>query len=238
MTRDERHQRSAEYIEILRREWSGEKFDHDGRFYQLRGARSDVVPTSTIPVFFGGRSEHALQTAAAHADIYAFGVETLGNAKALIEDLRARAAGSGRTLRFCMSARIILGESEQKAWANADAILKDVVRATAAVDGRVGTLGRSDHAEAMAAQGDILDERLWMGITKATLFQKAANSFVGTPDSVADALLRYFDLGVTSFLISDFDPLPDVETLGRQLIPMLRAKALARSVAPRTSSSA
>jgi len=40
---------------------------------------------------------------------------------------------------------------------------------------------------------------------------------------VADALLDYYDLGVTTFLIRGFDPLEDAVDYGRELIPRVRA---------------
>jgi alkanesulfonate monooxygenase len=46
---------------------------------------------------------------------------------------------------------------------------------------------------------------------------------VGTPEQVADALLDYYDLGVTTFLIRGFDPLEDAIDYGRELIPRTRA---------------
>ena len=40
---------------------------------------------------------------------------------------------------------------------------------------------------------------------------------------MADALLDYYDLGIRTFLIRGFDPLPDVLTYGRDLIPRVKA---------------
>jgi alkanesulfonate monooxygenase len=51
---------------------------------------------------------------------------------------------------------------------------------------------------------------------------------VGTPTQVAEALLDYHDLGVTTFLIRGFDPLEDAAEYGRELIPLVRARAAAR----------
>ena len=39
---------------------------------------------------------------------------------------------------------------------------------------------------------------------------------------MADALLDYYDLGVTTFLIRGFDPLEDAADYGRALIPRTR----------------
>ena len=125
-----------------------------------------------------------------------------------------------------MSTRIILGETEDAAWAKAAQVLRDVQRSMADLAGKgelPGVLGKNAVAEARAREGDVLDERLWVGIARATNFQKAASTIVGTPDSVAAALRKYHELGVTRFLISGFDPLEDIAELGRDLIPRIRA---------------
>jgi alkanesulfonate monooxygenase len=49
-----------------------------------------------------------------------------------------------------------------------------------------------------------------------------STALVGTPEQVADALLDYYDLGVTTFLIRGFDPLEDAIDYGRELIPRTR----------------
>ena len=47
-------------------------------------------------------------------------------------------------------------------------------------------------------------------------------ALVGTPEQVAEALLDYYDLGVTTFLIRGFDPLNDAIEYGRSLLPLTR----------------
>jgi len=55
-----------------------------------------------------------------------------------------------------------------------------------------------------------------------------STALVGTPEQVADALLAYYDLGVTTFLIRGFDPINDAADYGRELIPLTHAKVAAR----------
>lgn len=47
-------------------------------------------------------------------------------------------------------------------------------------------------------------------------------ALVGTPAQVAEALIDYYDLGITTFLIRGFDPLDDAIDYGRELIPLTR----------------
>ncbi|WP_226634998.1 LLM class flavin-dependent oxidoreductase [Novosphingobium profundi] len=230
LTRDRRHERSAEYIPLLRRTWSGERFDHDGEHFRLRGAQSLVTPQggASLPIFFGGQSEKALQVAGAHADVYAMGIDRRDAVAALIDQVRAVArATPGRTEApdFCLSTRIILGRTEAEAWDKAHAILTDVVAGvekTRREGTDVGALGKNVLAEERARDGDVLDDRLWVGIARATDFQKAASALVGTPDTIAQALERYHEMGVNRFLLSGFDPLEDNAQMGEHLFPRLR----------------
>ncbi len=75
---------------------------------------------------------------------------------------------------------------------------------------------------AAADQGDRVDQRLWTAIARETGGRSNSTGLVGTPEQVAEALLQYYDLGVTTFLIRGFDPLEDVIDYGRELIPRVR----------------
>jgi alkanesulfonate monooxygenase len=80
---------------------------------------------------------------------------------------------------------------------------------------------------ALAQRGDVHDERLWMPVAGAAVGKGNTSCLVGTPAQVAEAMLRYYRLGVGSFLIRGFDPLGDVTEFGRELIPRLKLGALA-----------
>jgi alkanesulfonate monooxygenase len=54
---------------------------------------------------------------------------------------------------------------------------------------------------------------------------------------VADALLDYYDLGVTTFLIRGFDPLEDAVAYGRDLIPLVRERVAQRDANPTRAAS-
>jgi alkanesulfonate monooxygenase len=77
-----------------------------------------------------------------------------------------------------------------------------------------------------ALERDVHDERLWMPIARATGALGNTSCLVGTPEQVAEAILKYYTLGVDSFLIRGFDPLNDTIEFGRELIPRIKAGAL------------
>ncbi len=57
-------------------------------------------------------------------------------------------------------------------------------------------------------------------------------ALVGTPEQVAETLLDYWRLGVSTFLIRGFDPLDDAIEYGEQLLPLTRA-LVAKEIARR-----
>jgi alkanesulfonate monooxygenase len=75
---------------------------------------------------------------------------------------------------------------------------------------------------AAAAEGKVLDKRLWTELAALTGAQGNSTSLVGTPEQVTESLLDYWDLGVSTFLIRGFDPLEDAIEYGRDLIPLVR----------------
>lgn len=245
LTKDERYARTSEYLDIVKAEWTSEKpFSYSGKYYQVEQAFSSVKPAQQphIPVFFGGASDAAIEVAGKHADIYALWGETHEQVRELISRVRASAAKHGRTVRFSLSLRPILADTEEKAWARADSILEQA-RTLAEKFGtrRAGPPSNagSQRLLAAAAQGARLDKRLWTGIAGLLGAQGNSTSLVGTPDQVAEALLDYYDLGVTTFLIRGFDPYEDAVDYGRELIPRTRelvaerernAKPLAQAV--------
>src|SRR5262245_46202486 len=170
----ERYQRAQEYLHLMKRAWASDQpFDFQGRFYRVRGAQSDVRPLQQPHplIMFGGASEGALEMGAAECDVFAIYAEPRATTAERIAEFRARAARHGRSVGFNISVRPIIAATEGAAWDKAKRVL----------DGMTGKLGWArqegerapvDNAGrrqfAFAQEKDVHDERLWMGITKAT----------------------------------------------------------------------
>jgi alkanesulfonate monooxygenase len=223
LSHDERYARTDEYLDILRRVWTADApFDHDGTYYRFEGAYSAVrcVREPHLPIYFGGSSDAALAVAGRHADVYALWGEPLAQAQAHIERVKAIA---GRDLGISISFRPILAATEDAAWERAYRIL-DQVRGNVAA-GRFekrgpGSVGSQRLLDA-AAQGDVLDTRLFTPLAEATGAAGNSTALVGTPEQVAEALLAYVDIGVTTLLIRGYDPYADAQAYG-ELVRLVR----------------
>ncbi len=229
---DARYRRTDEYLAIVRRVWTSDTpFDSAGEFYRVRQAFSDVKPLQapSIPLYFGGASEAAVAVGAKHCDVYACWGEPVDAVKARIAAVRAAAGTYGRSPRFSVSVRPILGATEAQAWERAQTILAQVQASSRPthIAGESPPMG-SQRLLAFAAQGDVHDTRLWMPIATATGAAGNTSALVGTPDQVAEALLAYYDAGVTTLLIRGFNPLQDAREYGRELIPLVRSQVARR----------
>jgi alkanesulfonate monooxygenase len=228
ITKDERYARTDEYLDIVRREWTSDTpFDHSGEYYQVEQAFSAVKSSQQphIPVYFGGASDAAIRVAGRHADVYALWGETYAQVAEIVGRVRAEAARHGRKIRFSLSLRPILADTEEEAWARAGEILQrawDLAELNKTFRQAPPENVGSQRLLAAAAQGTRLDKRLWTGIAGLLGAQGNSTALVGTPEQVADALLDYHELGITTFLIRGFDPLEDAVAYGRDLLPLTR----------------
>ena len=229
----ERYARTGEYLDIVRKIWGAkEPVDYRGEHYRFEGGFSSIKPVrGALPIYFGGSSEIAVQTAARYADVYALWGESLAGVRETLQRVRAAAVQYGRAdqIRFSLSLRPVLAETEAAAWAKAAWILEQAraVQAKAAA----GPFAKGDKARTnvgsvrlleTAAQGKVVDKRLWTEIAQLTGAQGNSTGLVGTAEQVRDALLDYYDLGVSTFLIRGFTPLEDASQYGRELLPLVR----------------
>ncbi|MGX6608034.1 LLM class flavin-dependent oxidoreductase [Micromonosporaceae bacterium Da 78-11] len=240
LDKDSRYARSDEYLTVLRRAWeSTTSFSHDGPLYRFEDFVSQVRPVhGTIPIYFSGSSPAAYRTGVKHADVYMFWGEPLARTAEQIASVRAEAAAAGRPAPgFSVSFRPILGATEELAWARAESVLDRIGSVTAPRffrnQDRNGPANvGSQRLLAAAAGQDRHDRALWTATAKASGAAGNSTALVGTPDTVAQALLDYYDLGVSTFLIRGYDPLDDAIDYGRELIPAVRAEIAARELVP------
>lgn len=240
LSKEERYERTAEYIRILRKVWSSEEaFDHDGAFFQFKGFRSTVKPVNgTIPISVGGSSDEAYRVGGALADIFGLWGEPLAETRQQIARVHDEAAKAGRSdrPRIWVTFRPIVAETEDLAWAKAHRTLEALQRnarnpgarwrATEAPQ-NVGSQRLLD----IAKRGDVQDRALWYPTVTATGAQGASTALVGTPQVIADSILDYVDLGADLISIRGYDNLNDAIDYGRYVIPLVRAELARRDTA-------
>ncbi|CAN5409972.1 LLM class flavin-dependent oxidoreductase [soil metagenome] len=237
-TKDERYARQHEYIEILRRVWTEtEAFDHKGEFYSFEDFVSYIRPVNgTIPISVGGSSDEAYRTGGQLGDIFGLWGEPLADTQHQIDRIasEARKAGRSDTPRTWVTFRPIIAPTEDLAWEKAHRILevlKDGSKASTLWNAKkfLNTNAATGPANVgsqrlleIASRGDLHDRALWTPTASATGAAGASTALVGTPETVAAAILDYVDLGADLISIRGYDNYNDAIDYGRFLIPLVR----------------
>ncbi|AJT68224.1 hypothetical protein T261_6614 [Streptomyces lydicus] len=237
--KDERYARTREYLRIVKKIWtSHEPFDHEGTHYRFHDFVSDTFPVQQPhpQVSFGGSSAAAYATGGAEADIYCLWGEPLAQTAEQIASVKAaaRAAGRSDVPRIQVAFRPILAPTEELAWEKAHRTLERInARKAGAPLNRHQGLKSPENAGsqrllAVAAAGERHDRALWTPTTAATGGAGNSTALVGTPETVAQALLDYYDLGVDIISARGYDLLDDAIDFGRQVIPIVREEVAKR----------
>lgn len=242
LTKDERYARTGEYIRIVKQAWtSREPFSFDGDHYRFDDFVSDIFPVQQPRpnISFGGSSAAAYAIGAAESDIYAVWGEPLVNTAEQIQTIRDAAAAAGRATppRIQVAFRPIIAPTEELAWQKAEEILGAIERRTSTLPAaHARALATPENAGSqrlleIAERGDRFDRALWTAPAKASGGRGNSNALVGTPETVAAALLDYIDLGVDIVSARGYDFVNDTIDFGRYVIPIVREEVARRDAA-------
>jgi alkanesulfonate monooxygenase len=243
LSKDERYARTDEYLDIVKLAWTSQTpFSYDGKYYKVADYRSGFFSPQDprIKLYFGGSSQAAFRVGGKQADVFALWGEPLAETKEQIDAVNEAAKNAGRTdvPGISVSFRPILGPTEELAWERAHRILEDTKENIAALRARwgIGT-GNADGTPenvgsqrllAAVAKGELHDRALWTPIAAASGAGGNSTALVGTPDTVAQAILDYIDIGVTTILIRGYDPYDDAIDYGRHVLPLVREEVARR----------
>ena len=225
----------------MRRTWTEPApFDHSGEFYRTQGTHAQIRCRQQphIPIYGGGGSDAAIRALAPHVDVYMLWGEPLKDTALFIDRVRREAALSGRSLNFSLSTRPILAATEGEAWDRARTILDRVLVNRGGAPAPQRQNAGSRRLLEAAASAEMHDTCLWTPLAAATGAQGNSTALVGTPETVAKAMLEYYKLGATSLLIRGYDPRPDAVQYGEELIPRLRELVAAHDAATRAAPAA
>ncbi len=246
LTKDQRYARTREYMQIVKKAWtSHEPFDWDGEHYQFADFVSDTFPVQQPrpDVSFGGSSDAAYAAGGAEADVFALWGEPLAETATQIERVHAAARAAGRTRmpRIQVAFRPIIAPTEELAWEKAHRTVDriramrngtqrsplSISRPSAAGPENTG----SQRLLEIAERGERFDRALWTPTAAASGGAGNSNALVGTPETVAAALLDYVDLGVDILSMRGYDLLEDAVDVGRHVIPLVREEVARRDAA-------
>lgn len=222
-----RYRRSREFVQVLNLFFSGNTFDFDGEFYQLKQAKLGVAPLKKPKVFFGGSSLVGKQVAAEVADVYMLWGETLENTKQELDEIKRLVAERNRDVSYSISFQVVLGETEEEAWENANKLIS---QADSIALKQKDDLSKNGEAVGVKRLHDLMTKskddnfvigpNLWAGLTQVLSGNSIA--LVGTPDQVAERIFEYVQLGFDKVLLRGFPHLETAEKVGELVIPKVQ----------------
>ena len=235
------YSRTNEFLSVVRALGAGETVDFVGENYRVEGATLAGArrPTPQTPpeIWFGGSSDQALPVAGAHADVYLSWLEPLDQLAEKIARVREAAAVFGREPRFGVRSWVLARDTDDEAFAAAQAHLDGLDDARLAAT-RPLLLAREsvgqqrgqallEHADHRDPASLVIAPNLWGGF--GLLAGGPALGFVGGYAEIADRFEEFAALGVSDFILSGFPNLEESRWVGEGLIPELRRRGLSRT---------
>ncbi|BCA62758.1 alkanesulfonate monooxygenase [Sphingomonas sp. HMP9] len=221
-----RYARTVEAMHILRTLLDGKPLDHDGEFWKLKvdPPRVTTVSGQCPALYFGGLSEAARDAAATNADVYLMWPDTMDAVRAIIVDLRSRAAKHGRTLRFGYRVHVVVRDTEAEARAAADRLLSklDDAEGHAIRERSLDSQSAGVRRQAELREGSddgYAEANLWTGIGRARSGCGAA--IVGDPDQVLAKLNAYRAEGIDAFILSGYPHAAEADLFARHVLPRI-----------------
>ncbi|XQM32816.1 FMNH2-dependent alkanesulfonate monooxygenase [Burkholderia gladioli] len=242
---DTRYQITDEFLhvwrELLAKSHQDGTVDFDGRHLQSKGGKLLYPPVQDPhpPLWFGGSSPAAHQIAADHIDTYLTWGEPPEAVAKKIADIRARAEARGRKIKFGIRLHVIVRETEEEAWADADKLISRLDDATIARAQQAFAKMDSEGQRRMAAlhggkRGSRQDlevyPNLWAGV--GLVRGGAGTALVGSAEQVAERMREYEALGIETFILSGYPHLEESYRFAELVFPLIKGESATRRSGP------
>jgi alkanesulfonate monooxygenase len=204
----------------------------EGSHLKVRGAKAIFkgVQEPYPALYFGGSSDAGIEVAARHVDYYLTWGEPPGQVAEKIRVVRAAAARHGRQLRFGIRLHVIVRETDEEAWRDADRLISRLTDKT--VETAQATLARQDsmgqrrmlelqkrNEGSRTREALEVSPNLWAGV--GLVRGGAGTALVGGADTVAARILEYYALGIDAFIFSGYPHLEEAYQFAELLFPRL-----------------
>jgi len=223
----ERYAQSDEFLAIWHQLMAGERVDHAGRYLTAENAELlfPLVQPGGPPLYLGGSSDPAIAVTARHIDWYLTWGEPVAAVREKIDRLREAAAREGRSVRFGIRLHVIVRETEEAAWAEADRLISRIDDDTIALVQKAQSTSDSTGQRRMQALHGgrrdrlVVGPNLWAGI--GLVRGGAGTALVGSADNVAKAIHDYAEAGIETFVMSGYPHLEEAYRVAELLFPLL-----------------
>jgi alkanesulfonate monooxygenase len=231
MDHDLRYAVTGEYLAIWKALLSGEIANYQGKHHSVEGGKLLYPPVQRPhpPLYFGGSSGAGQEVAADHVDVYLTWGEPPAAVAEKIAQMKQRAAARGRTLSYGIRLHVIVRETAEEAWREADKLIShlddDTIATAQKAFARFDSVGQRRMAALHGGRRDKLEvsPNLWAGI--GLVRGGAGTALVGDPEQVAARMKEYIALGIDRFILSGYPHLEECYRFAELVFPLLPLKA-------------
>jgi alkanesulfonate monooxygenase len=227
LSHDDRYDLTDEFLTVWRGIIQGETLDFEGRYLNIKGGKLLFPPVQTPhpPLWFGGSSAAAKRVAAKHIDVYLTWGEPPEQVAQKIQEVRQLAEEQGRTVRFGIRLHVIVRETTSEAWDAANQLIKyvdeEAIATAQKAFSRADSEGQQRMSQLHGGSREALEisPNLWAGV--GLVRGGAGTALVGDPDTVAQRMLEYQELGIENFIFSGYPHLEEAYRVAELLFPRL-----------------
>jgi alkanesulfonate monooxygenase len=223
---DSRYRRTAEFMDVVTRSWHERDWEHSGEFFRVAngGVAQRPAQRPHPPIYLGGASDAAMETAARYADVYLMWGEPVELMAERAARAKQMAADLGRTIEVGTRFQIVCRETDAAARADAEDIVgsiaesfREKMRSHADRTDSVGQQRQNAlRGTGSDEQGEWLSDVLWNGFARARM--GASVALVGSGESIRNELARFVDAGIDTFILSGYRHDQEAARVGRFLI--------------------
>lgn len=214
---DERYAVSAEWIDAIRRMWTEDQFDFNGRFFNIPGAHSEPKPVQRPgpTVMCAGASRAGSDFAARHADCQFITIDGLAGLQARVDALKNHARQAyGREVALFTSTYIMCRDTEQEARDYYDYVVHEKGDWQGARNLIRGLLPNVENA----VDNDAVAAGLIAGY--------GGHPLIGTADQIVDGMKALKAGGLDGITMSWVDYAAGLDQYERELLPRLQEAGL------------
>ncbi|RUU46679.1 alkanesulfonate monooxygenase, FMNH(2)-dependent [Mesorhizobium sp. M6A.T.Ce.TU.002.03.1.1] len=227
LSHDERYEVTREFLDIYKAVLRGETVAFAGKHFRIEDGRLLFPPVQTPhpPLYFGGSSDAGNAVAAEQIDKYLTWGEPPADVAAKIAHVRGLAEKAGRQVTFGIRLHVIVRETNDEAWADADRLISrlddNTITEAQKVFARMDSVGQSRMSRLHGGRRDKLEigPNLWAGV--GLVRGGAGTALVGDAATVAERIDEYRRIGIDSFILSGYPHLEEAYRFGELVLPLL-----------------
>jgi len=217
MAHDTRYRYAGEWIQVIKRLWSEQHFDHQGEFFKIKDGYMLPKPVQKpYPVIINaGFSPTGRDFSAREVDFNFIAIDTLENGKAVTTDVKRLAHNYGREIGMMSYGLVVCRETEKEAQQQYRYIVEkgdwDAARRI------LGLLG---------VESGSFSEQYLTEYAEHFIAGWGGYPLVGTPEQVTAELVKLSQIGLEGMILCWLDYNEEIKFFGERVMPLMRQAGL------------